>query len=169
MKIITSLSSARNNGQRHGKGEYIFANGDLYVGEWNNGQKHGEGKFIYANGCYIGQSKNGQRHGKGEYIFANGDLYVGEWNNGQKHGKGQYISANGDRYVGEWRDDKMDGYCRYENKTGVTVIEGYWKDDLLYERSKGDQLHERSNEIKSRIIESEISRQINPAGSYCYG
>lgn len=74
-----------------------------------------------------------------------------------------------DRYVGEWRDDKKDGYCIYKNKTGVTVIEGYWKDDLLYERSKGDQLHERSNEIKSRIIESEISRQINPAGSYCYG
>lgn len=45
MKIITSSSSARNNGQ-----------------------KHGEGKFIYANGCYIGQSKNGQRHGKGEYM-----------------------------------------------------------------------------------------------------
>lgn len=72
--------------------------------------------------------------------------------------QGQYIFANGDRYIGEWRDDKKNGYCRYKNIRGVTIFEGYWKDD---------KLHKRNNEIKSRthqypVIESE---QINPAKS----
>jgi len=40
-----------------GVGKYVWANGELYEGEWVNGTKHG-------NGMWIG---------------VKGDKYVGEW------------------------------------------------------------------------------------------
>lgn len=44
----------------------MFANGDVYVGEFKEGKAEGEGEFLYANGqTYRGQFKNGLRHGKG--------------------------------------------------------------------------------------------------------
>jgi hypothetical protein len=36
------------NGLPHGKGKYIYKNGDVYLGYWKNGQKHGKGKFNYS-------------------------------------------------------------------------------------------------------------------------
>lgn len=32
----------------NGKGDYHYANGDNYVGEWLDDQKHGEGEYVYA-------------------------------------------------------------------------------------------------------------------------
>ena len=29
---------------------YTYWNGDKYEGQWENGQKHGRGEIIYANG-----------------------------------------------------------------------------------------------------------------------
>jgi len=43
-------------GKREGHGVYIFANGDLYQGQWLSDKKHGEGTFKYSNGeSYHGQ------------------------------------------------------------------------------------------------------------------
>lgn len=36
------------NGLPHGKGKYIYKNGDIFQGNWENGQKHGKGKFNYS-------------------------------------------------------------------------------------------------------------------------
>jgi hypothetical protein len=49
-------------GLPHGKGKYLFKNGDIFQGDWQNGQKEGNGKFIYTlNGkknTLIGYWKN---------------------------------------------------------------------------------------------------------------
>ncbi len=58
---MNSLYSLKNQGSiqnnlKHGKGTYIFSNGDRYEGEWVNDMKHGKGTFYYGNGeLYIGQ------------------------------------------------------------------------------------------------------------------
>jgi hypothetical protein len=35
------------NGLPHGKGKYIWANGDIYEGRWREGKKEGEGKLTF--------------------------------------------------------------------------------------------------------------------------
>ncbi len=37
----------------NGKGEYHYADGDKYAGEWLDDQKHGEGEFLYADGSKL--------------------------------------------------------------------------------------------------------------------
>ena len=32
------------------KGKMTYKNGEIYEGEWAEGKKHGKGKFIYENG-----------------------------------------------------------------------------------------------------------------------
>jgi hypothetical protein len=44
---------------REGEGEYRWADGDRFLGEW----------------------RENQREGKGEFRWKNGDLYKGEWKN----------------------------------------------------------------------------------------
>ena len=39
-----------NNLSKHGKGKYIYQNGDFYEGEWKNNKKHGEGMYKYHDG-----------------------------------------------------------------------------------------------------------------------
>ncbi|XP_018420942.1 PREDICTED: radial spoke head 10 homolog B2-like [Nanorana parkeri] len=49
------------NGQRHGPGQYLYANGALYNGEWKHNKKHGMGKFVFKNGrIYVGDFTNDQ-------------------------------------------------------------------------------------------------------------
>lgn len=37
-------------GKRHGKGEYVYADGTKYIGSWDNDRIHGEGTSWYPNG-----------------------------------------------------------------------------------------------------------------------
>ena len=37
------------DGDRHGQGEYTFANGDKFEGEYENDVKHGFGIYYYHN------------------------------------------------------------------------------------------------------------------------
>ena len=37
------------NGKKQGTGQYYYASGDSYIGEWFNDLKHGRGKYIYAS------------------------------------------------------------------------------------------------------------------------
>ena len=36
--------------QAHGKGQYIHANGDKYVGEFLHDKFHGKGEYLYEDG-----------------------------------------------------------------------------------------------------------------------
>ena len=37
---------------RHGKGTYIFANGDTYEGDFKENKMHGEGKYTWTSGRF---------------------------------------------------------------------------------------------------------------------
>ena len=38
------------NGKKHGKGIYLFPNGERYEGEWANDQINGQGTFYFSDG-----------------------------------------------------------------------------------------------------------------------
>merc|ERR1712096_25184 len=80
------------------------------MGDWEEGKKHGKGTWAYAN-CdrYDGDWKDEKRHGYGEYTNVHGYKYTGDWEEGKKHGKGTCTNVNGDEYSGEWKDGKPHG------------------------------------------------------------
>ena len=48
----------------HGRGKYVFPNGNTYEGQYEAGVRHGKGKFTYANGgVYTGGFANGKKNG----------------------------------------------------------------------------------------------------------
>ena len=73
------------------------------MGDWFNDCFHGKGKYLFANGdTYMGQLENGQKAGKGKYIYANENVYEGEWCNDRKHGTGCFTYTKvGEKYIGK--------------------------------------------------------------------
>jgi radial spoke head protein 1 len=52
---------------------------------------NGNGEFIWPNGDrYIGRYLNGKRYGFGKMIFGNGNSYTGTWKLGMYHGQGTF-------------------------------------------------------------------------------
>jgi len=132
------------SGDCENTGTLLYKNGDIYEGELNsNGQKHGKGTFIYTpiwqetidffRNKYVGEWKDDKYHGQGTQTFGSvdwfGDKYVGEFKDGKKHGQGTYTRANGDKYVGEYKEDKMHGQGTY------TFSNGNY-DKVLFENGK---------------------------------
>jgi hypothetical protein len=103
------------NGLLHGRGTYIFSNGDKYVGEFKEGKKHGRGIFYHLEDDqwkgdkYVGDYKDDKRSGQGTYTYAGGDKYVGEYRDGRPNGQGTYTHAGGNKYVGEFKDGNKHG------------------------------------------------------------
>jgi hypothetical protein len=53
-------------GKAEGHGEYLWQNGEKYIGEWKNGLKEGKGRWESGNGdFYDGDWKNSKAHGNG--------------------------------------------------------------------------------------------------------
>jgi len=47
---------------KHGRGKYVYSNGDRYEGGWQDDAKHGQGKYFYDDGSvYEGEWKNDER------------------------------------------------------------------------------------------------------------
>ena len=71
-------------GQKHGKGTYVWLNGDKYVGDWVNDKAKGQGIYYSKKGWrYEGQFSNSVFHGTGTYYFENGKSKKGTWKNGE--------------------------------------------------------------------------------------
>lgn len=118
--------------QMHGKGEFYWTNGNVYKGEFRNGVRHGKGIInFYYNCSYDGDWKNGKFEGKGKYTWADGSNYDGDWKGGWKNGKGTYIWPDGGRYTGDWDDDLITGYGIYYYPNGDRY-EGQWLNDYFH-------------------------------------
>nr|XP_030140869.3 radial spoke head 10 homolog B isoform X1 [Taeniopygia guttata]XP_030140872.3 radial spoke head 10 homolog B isoform X1 [Taeniopygia guttata]XP_030140873.3 radial spoke head 10 homolog B isoform X1 [Taeniopygia guttata]XP_030140875.3 radial spoke head 10 homolog B isoform X1 [Taeniopygia guttata]XP_041575114.1 radial spoke head 10 homolog B isoform X1 [Taeniopygia guttata]XP_041575115.1 radial spoke head 10 homolog B isoform X1 [Taeniopygia guttata]XP_041575116.1 radial spoke head 10 homol len=53
-----------------------------YVGDFVNGERHGHGTFLYADGAmYSGEWVHNKKHGKGIFFFKNGHKFEGEFVN----------------------------------------------------------------------------------------
>lgn len=63
------------------KPRYIYANGDIYDGDFQRNQACGEGVYRYAvsggpaGDCYVGSWERDRRHGRGFLRWANGSRY----------------------------------------------------------------------------------------------
>ena len=85
--------------QPHGKGVYLYSDGDKYDGMWEEGARSGQGEYLYSDGSrYSGQWRKGKYNGSGEYMFAGGVKVVGVFKEGvpvSENGKDRIILPNG--------------------------------------------------------------------------
>ena len=92
-----------STGSREGKGLFRFKETqDCYFGDWQNDLFHGNGEYLFANGDrYVGQLAFGMKHGQGSYFYKNSNVFEGEWANDQKCGFGVMNYLNrGERFEG---------------------------------------------------------------------
>ena len=120
-----SFEGYYQNGVKHGKGIYRFANGTELEGEWENGVlKSGTYNFYFFEDAkkksyrYTG---NFARNNCGEYLpdsagkilYENGDFYEGDisgdWEHLKKNGIGVFKSVDGRVSDGYFEDDKFYG------------------------------------------------------------
>jgi hypothetical protein len=133
-----------SEGLKHGRGVYVWDNGDRYDGRFANDRPDGIGKYHFANGdSYEGEVKAGVIVGRGTYTSKNGDVFEGSFAGGKPHGVGVYRFASGDRYEGEMDQGRLQGRGRYVAKSG-DLIEAPFRDGKAqgigtYHFSNGDR------------------------------
>lgn len=81
------IESEWKSGLSSGKGIYVWANGDIYVGDFFRGQW---GSALYPNKAL------------GVFQWTNGDRYIGQFWHGSQNGEGVLIKKNGHRIEGIW-------------------------------------------------------------------
>jgi hypothetical protein len=111
------LFNSSNDKEEDTSIENISITEDVYVGEEKNGVPHGKGKMVYANGdVYEGEWFDGKKNGQGiSYYLLLGELfksYEGTWKEDKKEGFGisYYYFPNTKEYEGNWKNDNKHGY-----------------------------------------------------------
>ena len=167
--------------KRHGRGLFIWEDGESYLGYWANDKREGKGTNTYANGnTYQGNYRNGKKEGLGVYKWKNGDLYSGHWKSDMKEGKGTYDFANGDVYEGMFKNDKINGKGIYtwankigyegqfkNNKVEKNGILKYIEDNIIFKNkeninsalNKKDDIDNNDNEEKNEDKEEDIKNE----------
>ena len=93
---------------RDGNGRAVFANGDMYAGEWARGLMHGRGVYTYKSGIvYRGEFSRGRIDGRGTAHYPDGAIYAGEWAGNRKHGEGQLVLPSGKTIRGRWSEGRQ--------------------------------------------------------------
>lgn len=96
--------------------EYIYSNGDVYVGNMKDGRLEGQGKLFYANGdFYEGEWVNNQKNGKGRLVWSNGRSYQGQFLNNECNGKGRHWFSYGDYIEGKWKEGHLIEFTQGED------------------------------------------------------
>eukprot|EP00903_Cladosiphon_okamuranus_P009107 g8702.t2 len=103
--------------ERHGTGEYRYADGTVYSGEWHRGQRQGFGTLISPSGAlYEGEFDHNLIHGEGLWSWPDGSSYAGQTKHGVREGKGLYVTEMKDAFFGSFTNNKPHGevlahYC----------------------------------------------------------
>ena len=119
-------------GKPNGPGQFRFANGDMYQGEFVDG-------FFTV----------------GERLFSTrmGDRYDGEFSRGAFNENGVYTWKNGNCYVGKWKNNKMHGPGAFSDGEEVFILCEYNNGKRIREEKKGElpeALNSTENECKTR-------------------
>lgn len=112
--VGTYEGSRNEEGQRHGFGEALLPNSDLYKGGYDKNLRNGYGMYVFTDGSrYEGEYVEGVRSGQGLMFYPDGSFYMGGWKDNVRNGHGIYTYANQDRYEGQWADDVKHGIGIY--------------------------------------------------------
>ena len=74
----------------------IYANGNVYEGQWALDEKSFNGTMTYVNGdVYSGEWRHDMKEGQGKYLYKEtGDVYKGQWRGSLKEGQGSLYFRN---------------------------------------------------------------------------
>ena len=122
-----------------GQGEYIWANGNSFLGEFKIGFPNGYGVWKKqqkkADGeVHEGYFTNGKKDGIGITKFQNGNFFRGYYYKNKRQGYGEmnWIDKRCS-YRGEWIDNKQSGVGILEFESEVEPYFGFFKDGVLEE------------------------------------
>merc|ERR1712173_28010 len=114
---------AQKEGLRHA---VYDTNGGKYVGEWHNNLKHGKGEMLYSNKeLYDGDWAEGKRNGFGTLSKLDKKIYVGGWKDDLRDGKGMNYYSDF-----EFFDGKKNGHGSFFYRTTAQIYKGVWKDNI---------------------------------------
>ena len=165
---------------RCGQGEYIWKNGQRYVGEFNNDRIEGSGTIYYTDGSvYTGQWKDEKKSGLGEYTWKSGQRYTGEFRSDKINGTGTMYCANGDVYTGQWKDEKRSGEGEYTWKDGRRYVGEFYNDKIngtgtMYYTDVSVYTGQWKDELRDGKGELRLAEKIEPEvpfenGTYDFG
>ena len=97
--------------KRHGKGKMIYANGEIYEGDWVDDVRCGKGKLYRPK-------LSGEMYS-----------YEGEWNYDKMNGKGKFTDGY-TTYEGDFVYGKYDGKGKLTKKIGSYTYEGQFRHGL---------------------------------------
>ena len=111
-----------------------------HEGLYREGKPNGPGQFRFANGdMYQGEFVDGFFHGWGTIVFSEtGDRYDGEFSRGAFNENGVYTWKNGNCYVGKWKNNKMHGPGAFSDGEEVFVLCEYINGKRVREEKKGE-------------------------------
>lgn len=123
-------------GQLHGRGILYYTDGSKYIGNWREQQQQGRGRLVRADGTeYFGMFHQSQFHGPGKLTFANGNVLEATWENGRSAGEGTFTFANGDYYSGEILNDRLEGHGTMQFVNGDQYV-GEWSNNVRSGRGR---------------------------------
>lgn len=149
-----------------GQGEYIWANGNSFLGEFKVGSPNGYGVWKKhqkkADGeVHEGYFSNGKKDGLGITKFANGNYFRGYYYKNKRQGYGEMNWV--DRrcsYRGEWVDNRQTGVGILEFENELAPFFGMFKDGILVDiydmEDKAVMLDKLAN--LKRNMEAEIEK-----------
>ena len=126
------MGSLGGDGKREdANGTLIYANGDVYTGNWQSDERHGTGTMSYKStgAIYDGSWVHDTRNGHGRMKYSNGDEYSGAWEEDTKQGIGRFVWVEqGAVYEGQFQGGMIHGRgkCTCAARTRVHVPVWHW-------------------------------------------
>ena len=122
---------------KHGKGAFLYPDGDVFQGTWKYNHPHGSGELFTKQGFYMGQVNEGNIEGQGRMKYANGSTYSGQWGaptmcqasllngleyaDGMPNGEGTFTFVDGATATGTFRRGRPEGKrVEYKTTKGTT-------------------------------------------------
>lgn len=126
------------NGKRHGRGSYVFDNGQRFEGFFKNDEIEGSGIYFWSDTNFFAGTWDGTGHrtGYGIQVNSDGTYLVGYWQNEQYIGQSvtpaqsNRLNYTNGYYIGETKNGVAHGRGKYYWNDGST-FEGTWIDGVI--------------------------------------